>query len=111
MEDDLAGLRVGLGMHVRVREVALVQRDEVAAVADVLVEGRDGLPAAADRGSGARLLAGAQRVVHELDVVAVGARMRRRRGRRADGTKVPATKRSGPRTVFVPSTSKSAYAR
>ena len=84
----------------RVGQVALVQCNEMAPTADVLVEAGDGMSAAADTERELALLAGVQRTVHEVDVIAVGVRVQRgsQGGRRMN---VPAAKRSVPRTVFV----------
>ena len=108
VEDDLADLRVGLGMHVRVREVAVAQRDEVPAMTDVVVERRDGLAVAADREVELRRLC--SRAARRASARS-RSRPRERCSRTAGsgaGLNAPATKRSWPRTVFVPPTSKSA---
>src|SRR6476646_10769591 len=65
VEVDLTAAADGLGMHVRVREVAVVKRDEMAAVTDVRVERRHRMPTATDREPQLRLLPRAQALVPE----------------------------------------------
>ena len=110
VEDDLADLRVRLRMHVRVREIAVAQRDEVTAVADVRVDAGTGLPLRVIvKWSFVGLFMCRAACVNAISKPS--ARTEDRGTGRGVGVNAPATNRSRPRTVFVPPTSKSANAR